>query len=79
MTKANVMIELADIRMDMRDRRRFRVPPSDSGPKKVFIDCHYCGYTPTDMATLRGPCPKCGGSSWERFAKHVKLVPAHMA
>lgn len=78
MTKAMIAIQLAEIRMDARDRRRFRVAPSDAGLKRVFVDCHYCGYTPEDPLQIEGPCPKCGGHSWERFAKHVKMVPPHM-
>ena len=63
---------------DIRVRRQFRVAPSDSGPKIVFLECHYCGYSATDGLPESGICPKCGGSSWERFALSRKLVPAYM-
>ena len=58
--------------------RRFRVPPSASMPKRVFLICHYCGYGPPDDVPEGGVCPKCGGSSWERFALAEPLVPKHM-
>lgn len=63
---------------DIRVRRQFRVDPSDSGPKVVFLECHYCGYSAEDGLPPSGICPKCGGSSWERFALSRRLVPAHM-
>ena len=56
----------------------FRVPPSDSMPKRVFVLCHYCGFTPSGDVPGDGVCPKCGGSSWERYALAEALVPAHM-
>ncbi len=56
----------------------FRVAPSDATPKKVFLYCHYCGYTPPDDVPADGGCPKCHGNSWERFALSRRLVPAHM-
>jgi rubrerythrin len=63
---------------DIRVRKQFRVAPSDSGPKVVFLECHYCGYSATDGLPESGACPKCGGSSWERFALSRRLVPATM-
>lgn len=55
----------------------FRVDPSDSMPKRVFVLCHYCGFTPADVPDS-GACPKCGGRSWERYALAEPLVPPHM-
>ena len=46
-------------------------------PKRVFLICHYCGYGPPDVPPT-GVCPKCHGSSWERYALAEALVPAHM-
>lgn len=63
---------------DIRVRKQFRVDPSDAGPKLVFLECHYCGYSAVDGLPESGQCPKCGGSSWERFALSRRLVPAHM-
>jgi len=52
----------------------FPVPPSVAGPKRVFLNCHYCGYSPSTVpADLL--CPKCGGHSWERFAIPTRLLP----
>ena len=56
---------------------RFRVPPSMSMPKRLFLICHYCGYDP-ETVPASGACPKCGGHSWERFALAEPLVPEHM-
>lgn len=52
--------------------------PSDSMPKRVFIICHYCGFGPPGDVPESGVCPKCGGSSWERYALAEPLVPEHM-
>lgn len=54
------------------------MPPSDSMPKRVFILCHYCSYDPPGDVPESGVCPKCGGSSWERYALAEPLVPSHM-
>ena len=62
---------------DIRVQKRFRVDPSLARPKVVFTNCHYCGYSPDDVPSS-GICPKCGGSSWERFALSSRLVPEHM-
>ena len=56
----------------------FRVPPSAATPKRVFVLCHYCGYTPPGDVPKTGVCPKCQGSSWQRYALAEPLVPAHM-
>ena len=56
----------------------FRVPPSDSMPKRVFITCHYCAYSPPGDVPEDGICPKCGSRSWQRYALAEPLVPAHM-
>lgn len=56
----------------------FRVPPSKAMPKRVFLICHYCGYSPSGDVPESGMCPKCGGFSWERFALAEPLVPQHM-
>lgn len=56
----------------------FRVPPSAARPKRVFVNCHYCGYDPHGRIPESGICPKCGGMSWERFALAEPLVPKHM-
>jgi len=60
------------------DDGTFRVPPSYSMPKRVFVICHYCGYTPDGDVPHSGCCPKCGRFSWERFALAEPLVPKHM-
>ena len=57
---------------------RFHVPVSASMPKRVFVICHYCAYAPPGDIPGDGACPKCMGSSWERFALPEPLVPAHM-
>jgi len=31
------------------------------------VQCHYCGYEPSDHAHLPATCPKCGGSAWEHY------------
>ena len=61
-----------------RTAMRFRVPPSLSMPKRLFVICHYCGYDPEQGIPADGACPKCGGHSWERFALAEPLVPEHM-
>ena len=53
----------------------FVVPPSLARPKVVFLNCHYCGYAPEKMPEGQ-TCPKCGGHSWDRFSRSVKLQPA---
>lgn len=57
---------------------RFRVPPSLARPKRIFVNCHYCGYQPAGDVPENGVCPKCLGHSWERFTLAEPLVPAHM-
>lgn len=69
---------LTEIHAEVQDMRRFRVPPSSAGPKKVFLNCHYCGYAPPQELPEDGVCPKCGGSSWERFALSTHLLPGYM-
>ncbi len=56
----------------------FRVPPSEARPKRVFVLCHYCGFSPPEGVPESGTCPKCGGSSWERYTLAEPLVPRHM-
>ena len=68
-----------EILTDLRDMRRFRVAPSDSASKKVLVNCHYCGYSPAGGVPLSGMCPKCRGSSWERFTICRRLLPKTMA
>ena len=51
-----------------------QVPPSMATPKRVFVLCHYCSYSPSEEVPVTGVCPKCGGHSWERFALSVKLL-----
>jgi uncharacterized OB-fold protein len=58
---------------DLRAQRRFRVAPSLAGPKLVLLYCHYCGYDPGKLPES-GICPKCGGSSWERFTVSKRLL-----
>lgn len=53
---------------------QFPVPPSLSRPKRVFVNCHYCGYSPPEVPP-NGLCPKCGRYSWERFALSIKVLP----
>jgi rubrerythrin len=60
------------------DAVRFWVPPSQAMPKRVFLICHYCGYSPKGDVPESGSCPKCGGFSWERFALPEPLIPEHM-
>ncbi len=57
---------------------QFRVPPSMSMPKRLFVICHYCGFSPDDGVAVAPACPKCMGHSWERFALAEPLVPEHM-
>jgi hypothetical protein len=57
-----------------RGQVRFRVPPSLATPKRVFVTCHYCGFSPPEVP-VGGACPKCGGYSWERFALCRRLLP----
>lgn len=66
-----------EMRTELRDRKRFRVPPSLAGEKKVFLICHSCGYAPAS-GIPSSRCPKCGSSAWERFALASRLVPPHM-
>jgi rubrerythrin len=66
-----------EILADLRALRRFRIEPSKARPKKIFLNCHYCGYSP-DAVPAGGSCPKCGGRSWERFALARPLIPRHM-
>lgn len=78
MERNDLLPTARELKIDRFDRQRFRVEPSKSRPKRVFLNCHYCGYAPPD-GDLRGHCcPKCGGSSWERFALSERLVPQHM-
>jgi len=56
----------------------FPVPPSQAMPKRVFLICHYCGFSPPDGVPASGACPKCGRYSWERFALPEPLIPQHM-
>jgi rubrerythrin len=63
-------------RRESDEASAFRVPPSQAGPKKVFLNCHYCGYEP-GVVPADGACPKCGGHSWERYAISTRLLPAH--
>lgn len=55
-----------------------RVPASQAMPKRVFVICHYCGFAPEGHIPAGGVCPKCHGSSWERFALPEPLVPDYM-
>lgn len=55
-------------------KHRFpRVPPSIAGQKRVFVTCHYCGYSPSNVPP-GGVCPKCTGHSWERFTLPVRIL-----
>ena len=63
---------------DLRCERRFRVPPSLSRPKRMYLNCPYCGFEPPNDLPPLGLCPKCGGHSWERFTLAEALVPEHM-
>ena len=53
-----------------------RVPPSLAGQKRVFVTCHYCGYSPSQVPP-GGVCPKCTGHSWERFALPKRILEKH--
>ena len=35
--------------------------------RPLQTQCHYCGFTVSDPASLLDKCPKCGGSAWERI------------
>ncbi len=63
---------------ELHDIVRFRVAPSNAMPKKIFVNCHYCGYSPAGNIPVGGVCPKCLGSSWERFALSRRLIPEYM-
>jgi len=56
-----------------RTERDFAVPPSLARPKRVFLCCHYCGYSPARLPP-GAVCPKCGGHSWERYALPLKVL-----
>ncbi len=49
------------------------VPASLATPKKVFVTCHYCSYSPSVLPES-GRCPKCGGQSWQRYALSRRLL-----
>jgi len=53
---------------------RPRVNPSDAGAKRVFVACHFCGFSPADVPP-DGRCPKCGKDTWERYALAKRLLP----
>jgi hypothetical protein len=74
MAKWYLRLKARGLLTDMRVRKRFRVAPSLAGPKLVLLNCHYCGYDPPDHLPLSGVCPKCGGSSWERFTVSKRLL-----
>ena len=78
MPRAISAAKMRELLLEVRDRRRFRVPPSKATPKRLFISCHYCSYSPDRGVPKSGVCPKCGGSSWERYALSRRLVPPHM-
>ena len=78
LTEGYVFADRNEALIEVRDLATFRVQPNKAKPKKVFLDCHYCGYSPPDGIPIDGGCPKCGGSSWDRFALARNLVPAHM-
>lgn len=65
-------------RTRLPDHLRFRVPPSLARPKRMFIWCRACSYSPPGDVPVGGVCPKCGGGAWERFCLPEPLVPEHM-
>lgn len=44
-------------------------------PVGVFtIQCRSCGFEPEQVVTPPRICPKCHGTSWERFAKPGSIL-----
>ena len=52
---------------------RSNVPASQTTPKRVFLTCRYCAYSPPTIPP-DGVCPKCGGGSWQRYALSAKAL-----
>jgi hypothetical protein len=52
--------------------------PSEALPKRMFpygLSCRGCGYEPEDLVVApRQKCPKCSGSSWERYTRPGSLL-----
>jgi len=50
---------------------------SDASPSAAFpyrLQCRGCGFEPENAVTPPHICPKCSGSSWERFAAPRSLL-----
>jgi uncharacterized OB-fold protein len=44
-------------------------------PIGVFaVQCRSCGFEPEQVVTPPRMCPKCHGTSWERFAKPGSIL-----
>ena len=67
---------VANLGEKIPDEQRFRVPPSLSMPKCVFLCCPCCGYDPPAVPD-NGTCPKCGGHSWQRYTLSPRVLPGH--
>ena len=67
---------VANLGKKIPDEQRFRVPPSLSMPKRVFLCCPYCGYDPSVIPDS-GVCPKCGGHTWQRYTLSPRVLPGH--
>jgi hypothetical protein len=51
--------------------------PFQDAHQKVMIfqlQCRCCGFEPEDVVTPPRNCPKCHGTSWERFAKPGSIL-----
>ena len=42
-----------------------------TGRIAVELQCHYCGFGPTDVTAKGYRCPKCRGHSWDRLVRHL--------
>ncbi|MGA3066457.1 MAG: hypothetical protein ABSF29_06375 [Tepidisphaeraceae bacterium] len=38
------------------------------------VQCHFCGYEPTDTVVAPKFCPKCNSTSFERYAKPGSIL-----
>ena len=48
---------------------------ANSKPAPVFVlQCHACGYEPTDLIHTPRLCPKCHGQSWDRFVRPGSIL-----
>ena len=55
-----------------RAMRGNRVDWSTRDLRPVYVtECHYCGFRPADPPRI---CPKCHGSTWDRFPRPGSLL-----